>query len=110
MHQGWMFSIQVEIGLSQFFGMKLVLPSRTAAIAGFASSFAFTYHWSVRYGSITTLERSPCGTACVMLLDLVDQPERFQIGDDALARFVTIQPPILRRAILIHLGFGRESD
>ena len=25
---------------------------------------ASTYHWSVRYGSITTPERSPCGTMC----------------------------------------------
>jgi hypothetical protein len=30
-----------------------------------AIALALTYHWSVRNGSITTLERSPCGTMCV---------------------------------------------
>ena len=34
----------------------------TASIAGSASVAASTYHWSVRRGSITALERSPCGT------------------------------------------------
>ena len=34
------------------------------AIAGWAKVLASTYHWSVRNGSIGTLERSPCGTEC----------------------------------------------
>ena len=39
--------------------------SRTAAIAGFASVAASTYHWSVSHGSITASPRCACGTACV---------------------------------------------
>jgi hypothetical protein len=44
MHHGWMFSIQLKYVLSQFFGMNVVLPLRTASIAGCASVFASTYH------------------------------------------------------------------
>ena len=62
MHQGWMFSIQWKYVVSQFFGTKVVCPRFTASIAGLANVAASTYHWSVRRGSITALERSPCGT------------------------------------------------
>jgi hypothetical protein len=65
MHQGWIFSIHSKKVFSQFFGTNSVRPSRTAAIAGCASVCASTYHWSVRKGSITTPERSPCGTVWV---------------------------------------------
>ena len=40
-------------------------PSRTAASAGCARVLASTYHWSVRHGSSTAPERSPCGTICL---------------------------------------------
>ena len=43
-----MFSIQSKYVFSQFLGTNTVRPSRTDAIAGAASTLAFTYHWSVR--------------------------------------------------------------
>ena len=56
----------VEIGLLPVLRHELGLarraPRRSPARA---SVLALTYHWSVRNGSITTLERSPCGTMCV---------------------------------------------
>ena len=43
----------VEVGLLPVLRARSwVSPSRTAAIAGSASGFASTYHWSVRHGSI----------------------------------------------------------
>ena len=42
--------------------MIFVRPSRTAFSARLASGLTSTYHWSVSQGSITTSERSPCGT------------------------------------------------
>jgi hypothetical protein len=44
-----------------------------------------------------------------MRLDLVDEALRFEIGDDALARDIAVEAAILRRAVLVHLGFGREQ-
>ena len=54
-----MFSIQLKNVFSHVLGTILILPDRTASIAGFASVAASTYHWSVSHGSITTPERSP---------------------------------------------------
>ena len=59
---------------------------RTAAIAGCASVLASTYHWSVRYGSMTTPERSPCGTMCVFGSILLEEAEILQPRHDLLAR------------------------
>ena len=47
---------------------------------------ASTYHWSVRYGSITTPERSPCGTMCVFGSILLEEAELLQPRHDQLAR------------------------
>ena len=51
--------------------------------AAAASVLASTYHWSVRKGSITTPERSPCGTMWRVRLDLLEQARRLQARDDA---------------------------
>ena len=60
-----MFSSQWKYVFSSRSGRMRVRPSRTAASAGFGSVAASTNHWSVRNGSIATLERSPCGTVWV---------------------------------------------
>ncbi len=59
MHQGWMLRIHSKKVFSQWRGTNTVAPRSTACIAGLASSAAFTYHWSVRHGSMTTPDRSP---------------------------------------------------
>ena len=51
-----------------------VSPSLTAASAGCASVLASTYHWSVSQGSMTTFERSPCGTMCACGSILASRP------------------------------------
>jgi hypothetical protein len=58
MHQGWMLRIHSKNVFSHCRGTNWVRPLSTAAIAGFASSAALQYHWSVSHGSITTPERS----------------------------------------------------
>ena len=67
------------------------------AMAGFASSAALTYHWSVSHGSMTTLERSPCGTVCVVGSIFSKRPSAAEIGDDALARLEAVEPAVGRR-------------
>ena len=64
MHQGSMFPIHANRSAPNSAARISYAPS-AAAIAGCASVWASTYHWSVRYGSITTPERSPCGTIWV---------------------------------------------
>ena len=66
-------------------------PSRTASSAGPASFAASTYHWSVRNGSIATLERSPCGTVWVSSSMPSSQPWSLGEGDDQLARLVAVE-------------------
>ncbi len=56
-----MFSIQLKKVFSQLFGTISTAPLRTAFSGAWASSSAFTYHWSVSQGSIGTPPRSPNG-------------------------------------------------
>ena len=53
----------------------------TAAIAGSASSAALQYHWSVSHGSMTTPERSWCGTISVWSSTFSIEPRGFEIGE-----------------------------
>ena len=85
MHQGWMSRIQAKNVFSHCCGTKRVRPLSTAAIAGLASSAALQYHCTVSSGSIGTPERSPCGTWWRVRLDLLQQLQPLQFGDDRLA-------------------------
>src|SRR4029450_2043972 len=83
--------------------MNLVLSSRTAWIAGRASVLASTYHWSVRKGSITTFERSPCGTMCVFGSIFSRSP--------AVSRRSTTRRPALQERVIafeVELRLGGE--
>ena len=55
-----------------------------------ASVLASTYHWSVSQGSMTALERSPCGTVCACGSIFCQTPFRRHQADDALARLEAV--------------------
>ena len=76
-------------------------PSSTALIAGSASGAIRTYHWSVSHGSSTAPLRSPRGTVQRVRLDLLEQAERLEVGDHALARLEAIEAAILLRHFVV---------
>ncbi len=57
-----------------------------------ASVLASTYHWSVSQGSMTTPERSPCGTVWACGSIFSSKPSRLHHLDDALARLEAVRP------------------
>ena len=85
-----------------------VSPFSTAAMAGLASSAAFTYHCSVSHGSITTSERSPCGTWLVCGSILSSKPQRLEHLDDALARLEAVEA-VQRHGLRRNLGSLRGT-
>ena len=65
MHQGRMFSSQSRYRRAWLSGWIWTRPSRTASIAGRASSSMRMNHWSEISGSIRSPERCEYGTLCV---------------------------------------------
>ena len=78
-HQGRICSIQSKKMRSRLFGMKRTRPSRTAAIAGAASSCISQNHCSETSGSTRLPEREQCPTLCTPRL-LLAQRARARAG------------------------------
>ena len=85
MHHGWMLRIHQWLR---------PVPAQSVAVLDrcdrrLSLSAAFTYHWSISRCSMTTPERSPCGTLFNLLLAF-DQLFLGKVGKDLLARFVAV--------------------
>ncbi len=52
---------------------------------------------------MTTLERSPCGTVCVVGSIFSSKPSASMIGDDALARDEAVEPTIGLGRVVVDL-------
>jgi len=96
--------------------MNLILPVLTAAIDGPASGPVLTYHWPGLDVPLIGQERLDDRVAAIparhhqlVRLDILHQPQFFQIGDDPLAGLETIQPAIGFRAVVVDFGVGGED-
>ncbi|KKU37887.1 MAG: hypothetical protein UX52_C0015G0001 [Candidatus Amesbacteria bacterium GW2011_GWA1_46_35] len=109
--QSRIFSIQLKYIFSYFWGIIFTLPSRTALIAGAASSFVFTNHCREISGSIIVPHRSQVLTLCTSSSVFINFPPSISIVfSRAAATFIAFissgTPPIIfpSKSITVKVG------
>ncbi len=97
MHQGWMLRIHSKNVFSHIFGTKTVRPLSTAAIGACGQGLGVAEPLIGKPGLHHHAGAIPMRHHVDMVLDLLDEAQRFHVGDDALPRLEAVEAAIGRR-------------